>query len=218
MRLLVIEDDTDLATTLRRSLEEEEFAVDVCARGDDGLHQAIEVPYDAIVLDLMIPGIDGWEVLRRLRASGRRTAVLILTARDTVADKVRGLDLGADDYLTKPFDLGELTARLRSLIRRASGDPSPNVIVGDLTIDTAARRVYREGAAVDLTSREYAILELLVRRRGSLVTRSAIWDHVYDDEEDVFSNVVEVHVAALRRKLGRDLIQTRRGQGYMIEP
>ena len=217
MRLLIIEDEADLAATLRRSLEEDNFAVDVCARGDEGLHQALEVPYDAIVLDLMVPGIDGWDVLRRLRASGRRSAVLILTARDTVADKVRGLDLGADDYLTKPFDLDELTARLRSLIRRASGDPSPTVAVGDLAIDTAARRVYRGGQAIELTAREYAILELLVRRRGSLVTRSAIWDHIYDDDGEVFSNVVEVHVAALRRKLGRDIIVTRRGQGYMID-
>ena len=217
MRLLIVEDEADLARTLRRALEEEEFAVDVCGRGDDGLHQALEVPYDAIVLDLMIPGIDGWEVLRRLRAAGRRTPVLILTARDTVADKVHGLDLGADDYLTKPFALTELTARLRALIRRASGDPSPVVTIGGLTIDIGARRVYRGGTAIDLTAREYAILELLLRQRGALVTRSTIWDHLYAEDEEVFSNVVDVHVAALRRKLGHDIIQTRRGLGYMIE-
>jgi two-component system OmpR family response regulator len=217
MRLLLVEDETDLARTLRRALEEDGFAVDVCANGEDALHLAVEVPYDAIVLDLMIPEVDGWEVLRRLREAGRRTGVLILTARDTVDDKVRGLDLGGDDYLTKPFDLGELAARLRALIRRTSGNPSPLVAIGDLTVDMAARRVFRRGAAIDLTAREFAILELLVRWRGALVSRSTICEHIYDEDDDVASNVVDVHVASLRRKLGHDVIRTRRGQGYIME-
>jgi two-component system OmpR family response regulator len=217
MRLLVAEDDADLARTLRKVLEEEHFAVDLAGAGDEALYRAIEIPYDAIVLDLMLPGIDGWTVLESLRRAGRRVPVLVLTARDAVADKVRGLDLGADDYLTKPFAIAELVARLRSLIRRASGDPAPAVVIGDVRIETAARRVFRGGSEIDLTAREYEILELLVRRRGTLVTRTAICEHLYTDEEDVLSNVVDVHVAALRRKLGRDVIRTRRGHGYMID-
>jgi two-component system OmpR family response regulator len=217
MRLLVVEDDTDLARTLRKVLEEEHFLVDVAATGDEALYHATEMAYDAIVLDLMLPVVDGWTVLESLRRAGRRAPVLVLTARDTVADKVRGLDLGADDYLTKPFAIAELVARLRSLIRRASGDPAPEIVVGELRIETGARRVWRGDCEVDLTAREYGILELLVRRRGTLVTRTAIYEHLYNDQDDVLSNVVDVHVAALRRKLGRDVIRTRRGHGYMIE-
>ncbi len=217
MRLLLVEDEADFARTLRKALEEEHFAVDVAANGVEGLHLATEVAYDAIVLDLMIPGIDGFTVLETLRREGRRTPVLVLTARDTLPDKVRGLDLGADDYLTKPFELSELVARLRAAIRRSSGDPAPTITLGDLTIDTNARRVLRRDRPVELTAREYAILELLLRRRGTLVTRPVICEHIYDDEDEVVSNVVDVHVAALRRKLGRDLILTRRGHGYMID-
>ena len=217
MRLLLVEDEADFARTLRKALEEEHFAVDVADNGVEGLHLATEVAYDAIVLDLMIPGIDGFTVLETLRREGRRTPVLVLTARDTLTDKVRGLDLGADDYLTKPFELSELVARLRAAIRRSSGDPAPTITLGDLTIDTNARRVLRRDRPVELTAREYAILELLLRRRGTLVTRPVICEHIYDDEDEVVSNVVDVHVAALRRKLGRDLILTRRGHGYMID-
>ena len=217
MRLLLVEDEADFARTLRKALEEEHFAVDVADNGVEGLHLATEVAYDAIVLDLMIPGIDGFTVLETLRREGRRTPVLVLTARDTLTDKVRGLDLGADDYLTKPFELSELVARLRAAIRRSSGDPAPTITLGDLTIDTNARRVLRRDRPVELTAREYAILELLLRRRGTLVTRPVICEHIYDDDDEVVSNVVDVHVAALRRKLGRDLILTRRGHGYMID-
>jgi two-component system OmpR family response regulator len=217
MRLLVVEDEPDLARALRRALEEEDFAVDVAADGEDALFRATEAPYDAVLLDLMIPIVDGWTVLRRMREAGVRTPVLILTARDAVDDRVRGLNLGADDYLTKPFALTELLARVRALIRRASVDPVPTVAIGDITIDTVARRVSRQGTTVDLTAREYAILELLVRRRGALVTRAMICEHIYDEDTDVLSNVVDVHIAALRRKLGPDVIRTRRGQGYAIE-
>ena len=152
-----------------------------------------------------------------MRAAGSSVPVMILTARDAVTDRVRGLDLGADDYLTKPFALTELVARVRALIRRASPDPAPVLAIGEVTIDTAARVVCRGGRPVDLTAREYSVLELLARRRGSLVTRTMIWDHLYSEAEDIVSNAVDVHVSALRRKLGRDVIQTRRGQGYMVD-
>jgi len=217
MRVLVVEDETDLARTLEKTLEEEQFAVDLAADGEDGLFKMTEITYDAVILDLMLPRGDGWSVLRGLRQAGKRTPVLIVTARDAIEDRVRGLNLGADDYLTKPFALAELIARVRALIRRASGDPAPTLIVGDVTIDTAARRVRSGGQPIELTAREYTLLELLARHRGVLLTRSTIWEHLYAEEDDTTSNVVDVHVSALRRKLGRDLIQTRRGHGYMID-
>jgi two-component system OmpR family response regulator len=181
------------------------------------LHSMTEIAYDAVVLDLMLPRRDGWSLLKAFRAAGKRTPVLILTARDSVEDRVRGLDLGADDYLTKPFALTELVARIRALIRRASVDPVPTLVIGDVSIDTAARRVFRGDSPIDLTAREYAVLELLARKRGTLVTRTMIWEHLYSEAEDIFSNAVDVHVSALRRKLGHDLIQTRRGHGYIID-
>jgi two-component system OmpR family response regulator len=217
MRLLVVEDEPDLARTIARALGEEEFAVDLALDGDEALHSMIEISYDAIILDLMLPRRDGWSLLGALRAAGKRTPVLILTARDALEDRVRGLDLGADDYLTKPFALSELVARIRALIRRASVDPAPTLVIGDVAIDTAARRVYRAEQPVELTPREYAVLELLARRRGTLVTRTMVWEHIYSEAEDILSNAVDVHVSALRRKLGHDLIQTRRGQGYIID-
>ena len=217
MRLLVVEDESDLASVLKRALEEDGFAVDLASDGEDGLFHAREIPYDAVILDLMLPRIDGWTVLQTLRTQGIRTPVLILTARDATDDKVRGLDLGADDYLTKPFALSELVARVRALIRRASSDPAPSISLANLTIDTVARIVRRDGEAVDLTAKEYAILEFLARHRGTLVTRTTLCEHLYADEAEIFSNVVDVHVAALRRKLGRDVIHTRRGQGYIVD-
>jgi two-component system OmpR family response regulator len=217
MRVLVVEDEADLARTLEKTLEEEQFAVDLALDGEDGLFKMTEIAYDAVILDLMLPRRDGWSLLRGLRQAGRRTPVLIVTARDAIEDRIRGLNLGADDYLTKPFALAELVARIRALIRRASGDPAPTLVIGDVTIDTAARRVQCGGNTIELTAREYAILELLARRRGVLLTRSTIWEHIYDEAEDTFSNVVDVYVSALRRKLGRELIQTRRGHGYMID-
>jgi DNA-binding response OmpR family regulator len=217
MRVLIAEDDGSLAQTLRKALQEEHWAVDVAPDGDEALHLALAIPYSVIVLDLMLPGTDGWGVLERLRREGHATPVLVLTARDSVADRVRGLNLGADDYLCKPFELTELVARLRAMTRRASGHPSPTLTFGAISVDTAAQRVRRDGQPVELTAREYAILELLLRRRGTLVTRSAICEHLYAEDDEVFSNVVDVHIAALRRKLGRDLIETRRGQGYIVD-
>jgi two-component system, OmpR family, response regulator len=217
MRVLVVEDEADLARTLEKTLEEEHFAVDLAFDGENGLFKMTEIAYDAVILDLMLPRGDGWSLLHGLRKAGRRTPVLIMTARDAIEDRVRGLNLGADDYLTKPFALAELVARVRALIRRASGDPSPRLVIGDVTVDTTARKVQCGGNPIDLTAREYAILELLARRRGVLVTRAMIWEHIYAEAEDTFSNVVDVYVSTLRRKLGRELIQTRRGHGYMID-
>jgi two-component system OmpR family response regulator len=217
MRLLIVEDEADLARALKRSLEEELFAVDVAADGDEAQFMLREIVYDVIVLDLMVPKRSGWALLQELRAAGSRTPVLILTARTGIEDRVKALDLGADDYLPKPFALSELAARLRALVRRAAGHPTPVHVLGNITIDTAAHRVYRDETPIDLTAREYAVLEFLVRRRGTLVTRGAICDHIYDEASDVFSNVVDVHVAALRRKLGTTIIHTRRGEGYIID-
>jgi two-component system OmpR family response regulator len=218
MRVLIVEDEPDLACAIERALTDETWAVDRSADGDDGLHRGLEIDYDAIVLDLMLPALSGWEVLDRLRAAGRRAPVLILTARDAVEDRVRGLDRGADDYLTKPFALEELIARLRALARRASDQPAPEIAAGDVRIDTVARRVRRDGAEVELTAREYGILELLVRRRGGIVTRTAISEHLYNDDSELMSNAIDVHVASLRRKLGADIIRTRRGIGYLLDP
>ena len=217
MRLLVVEDEPDLAATLRKALVEAGFAIDVVADGQAALWQAEAAPYDVIVLDLMIPVIDGWEVLKRLRASGNGSPVLVLTARDATADKVRALDWGADDYLTKPFTLAELLARIRALIRREAGSRTPILSVGDVQIETSARRVTRAGVEVELAPKEYALLEFLALHRGKLVTRSILYEHLYDDREDTMSNLIDVYVSSIRRKLGPDLIKTRRGAGYIID-
>jgi two-component system OmpR family response regulator len=217
MRLLIVEDEPDLAATLRKALAEEGFSVDMAADGETALWQAQSVAYDVIILDLMIPAIDGWEVIRRLRSGDNRSPILVLTARDATPDKVLALDSGADDYLTKPFTLTELVARIRALIRRAAGSPAPVLSIGDVRIETSARRVKRGGVEVELTAKEYALLEFLALHRGTLVTRSMLFEHVYDDREDTMSNVVDVYVASLRRKLGHDVIKTRRGAGYIVD-
>jgi len=217
MRVLVVEDETDLAETLRKVLEDEGFAVDLVADGEEGLYRLTELTYDAVVLDLMLPKRDGWSVIEAARAAGVRTPVLVLTARDPVEDRVRGLNLGADDYLTKPFAVTELVARVHALIRRSYHNPSPTIAIGTLSIDTAARRVARDGEPIELTAREFAILELLARSRGAVVTRAAIAEHIYDGETDVLSNAIDVHIASLRRKLGAEVIRTRRGEGYIVD-
>jgi DNA-binding response OmpR family regulator len=218
MRLLVVEDEADLADTLQKALTEESFAVDVAGDGEEGLFKLSDIPYDAAILDVMLPGMDGWTVLENARARGIRTPVLMLTARDMVEDRVRGLNLGADDYLVKPFALTELIARVHAIIRRAYGSAAPRLTIGDVVMDTAAKRVLRNGMVVELTAREYAILEILAQARGRLVSRAMLCEHLYNEDVDIASNVVDVHIAALRKKLGPDLIKTRRGEGYMIEP
>jgi two-component system OmpR family response regulator len=216
MRVLVVEDEPDLRRVVSQALRETGYAVDEAADGEDGLYKASSWDYDALVLDLMLPRLNGWELLRQLRRT-RKTPVLILTARDTITDRVRGLDSGADDYLVKPFDLVELQARLRALIRRAAGNAVAAIEVGDVVVNTVARMVTRCGHAVALTAREYALVELLAQHRGQLVTRSMIYEHLFDETEDTLSNLVDVHVSNVRKKLGKDFITTRRGQGYLID-
>jgi two-component system OmpR family response regulator len=215
MKVLLVEDEEDLLLVTATALRESGFSVDLARDGLEGLAKGETADYDAIVLDLMLPGLDGWTVLSQLRKN-KSTPVLILTARDAVADRVEGLNRGADDYLTKPYELEELIARLRALIRRSAGSPSPIVEVAGVQIDTAARTVTRHGAMVELSAKEYTLLELLALHRGRLVTRSMIYEHIYGEEDDTLSNVVDVYVSNLRRKLGSDLIETRRGQGYII--
>jgi two-component system copper resistance phosphate regulon response regulator CusR len=221
VRLLIVEDHEPLARSLEQGLREAGYAVDACRNGDDALLAAQTHEYDAIVLDLMLPGRDGMAVLRELRAGGRRTHVLILTAKDRVEDRVAGLDAGADDYLVKPFAFEELLARVRALVRREHGSKGPAIRVGDLVVDTVSRRVTRAGRMVALTAREYALLEYLARRKGAIVTRSELRAHLYDLASEPASNVLDVHVSALRKKLdergGPTLLHTYRGQGYMLD-
>lgn len=216
MRILVVEDEPRLLRSLAKALREEGYAVDTAEAGDDGLFQAESCDYDAIVLDIMLPRLDGWQVLEKLRRR-KQTPVLMLTARDATGDRVRGLDTGADDYLVKPFDLTELLARLRALIRRSAGQARSEIEVRDVRIDTRARTVTRAGAAVALTAREYAILEYLALHRGEVVSRTTLYEHLFDESDDTLSNLLDVHIFSIRKKLGAELIATRRGQGYCIE-
>lgn len=217
MRILLVEDEPDLRRTLARALTDEHFVVDASADGEDGLYRALEIEYDAIVLDLMLPKKSGEEVLDAMRLAGRTTPVILLTARDAKEDRVGGLNRGADDYLTKPFLIEELVARIRALIRRSSRSPSPLLIAGNVKVNLAARRVYRDEQEIELTAREYSIFELLMRRRGDVITRTTLSEHLYGDDNELVSNAIDVHVASLRRKLGAALIQTRRGSGYLID-
>jgi two-component system OmpR family response regulator len=216
MRVLVVEDEPDLLGSLSKALREDGYAVDGAPDGDEGLYKAENYDYDAIVLDIMLPGIDGWELLRRLRKT-KKTPVLLLTARDAVRDRVRGLDTGADDYLVKPFELDELLARLRALIRRSASQPQPRLQFRGIVIDTAARTVSRRGQPITLTAREYCLLEFLALHRGKLVTRTMLYEHLMDENDDTLSNLLDVHVSNIRKKLGHDVITTRRGHGYCIE-
>jgi two-component system copper resistance phosphate regulon response regulator CusR len=219
MRLLVVEDDPRLCAVLARGLREAGYAVDTASDGDAALYQTAINPYDAVILDVMIPGADGFEVCRRLREDHSAVPVLMLTARDAIDDRIHGLDVGADDYLTKPFDFGELLARVRALLRRTPVVTSPTLQVGDLSIDTASHRVRRGSEEIVLTSKEYALLEYLARNAGRVISREEIAEHVWDEHFDRFSNLIEVYVNRLRRKVDRSdphLILTRRNEGYML--
>lgn len=216
MRLLIIEDDPLLLRSLSASMREEGYAVDTAADGEDGLFKALSFSYDCIILDGMLPVFDGWEFLRRLRPV-KTTPVLMLTARDAVPDRIRGLDCGADDYLTKPFDSDELLARTRALIRRSSGQASNVIEIGDVIIDTAARTVFHQSEFIALTPREYSLVEYLARHSGSVVNRTELYEHLFDEDEDTLSNLLDVHVSNIRKKLGAEFITTRRGHGYCIE-
>jgi two-component system OmpR family response regulator len=222
MRVLVVEDASRVAALLRRGLEEEGYAVDVAADGPTAVWQATESRYDAIVLDVMLPGYDGFEVCRRLRGAERWAPVLMLTARHDVSDRVRGLDAGADDYLTKPFSFAELSARVRALIRRGAVARPAMLTVGDLRLDPASRRAWRGDVELTLTARETALLELFLRHPGEVLSRTRILEHVWDFSFDGMSNVVDQYVAYLRRKIdrpfGRHDLETLRGAGYRLRP
>jgi DNA-binding response OmpR family regulator len=220
MRVLLIEDHKPLIRALRQGLEEEGFAVDVANDGAEGDFKARTAEYDVIILDIMLPKADGLSLLQRWRKDGLTTHILVLTARGSMEDKVKGLDLGADDYMTKPFELEELLARLRALIRRGHQVKSPLIRIYDLEIDTASRSVKRGGQNIHLTPREYALLEFLAFHRGKITTRSMIWEHLYDDRDETTSNVVDVYIRYLRNKIDKGfdppLILTRWGEGYML--
>ena len=220
MRILLVEDEPSAASMLAKGLREEAYAVDIAADGETALSQAVVNDYDLIVLDVVLPGIDGFKVCRELRANGLTVPVLMLTARDAVEDRVEGLDSGADDYLPKPFDFDELLARVRALLRRKPALYPEVITVGDLAVRTRTRQVTRAGQNIDLTAKEYALLEYLVRRAGEVVSRADISEHVWDETYDPFSKVIEVFIQRLRRKVDEGhalkLIHTRRGEGYVL--
>ncbi|WBB98840.1 MULTISPECIES: response regulator transcription factor [unclassified Solwaraspora] len=218
MRVLVVEDEVRLADALRRGLQEEGFVVDVAASGPAGLELARHGGYDAMILDVMLPGLSGYRVVRQLRAEQNWLPVLILSAKDGEYDQADGLDCGADDYLTKPFSYVVLLARLRALLRRGAPQRPAVLTAGDLSLDPARRRVTRADAEVGLTAREYALLEYLMRRAGEVVSKIELLDHVWDASVDTAPNAVEVYIGYLRRKVGRDRLETVRGAGYRLVP
>jgi DNA-binding response OmpR family regulator len=221
MRILIVEDDTDLGEFIAKGLREERYAVDLAVDGEEGLLLAGENPYQLIILDIMLPKLDGLTVCRRLRADGSATPILLLTARDSIQDRVSGLDTGADDYLTKPFAFVELLARVRALLRRGGPQHLARLKAADLELDPASRRAWRAGREVTLTNKEYALLEFFLRNKNRVLTRTAIIQHVWDLSYDPMTNIVDAHVRALRAKMDRDfsppLITTVRGAGYMLE-
>lgn len=220
MRILLVEDEHDAARMLAKGLREQSYAVDTSETGPDGLEKAELNPYDLLILDVMLPGMDGMEMCRRLRRQGSRVPILLLTARGGVTDRISGLDCGADDYLTKPFDFGELLARIRALLRRGTELKDTVLTVGDLSVDTRTHAVTRGGTPITLTAKEYALLEYLVSRPGDVVTRADISEHVWEESYDAFSNLIEVYIQRLRRKLdaggGAPMLHTRRGEGYVL--
>ncbi len=215
MRLLVIEDEPDLLSGIAGALRAQGYAVDTAGDGLDGLYKAEATDYDAIVLDIMLPRLDGWTVLARLRRK-KSTPVLMLTARDLTADRVRGLDAGADDYLVKPFDVPELLARIRVLLRRKAGQSSSVITIDDVKIDTVAHTVTKAGEPVPLTGREYTMLEHFALHRGAIITRTTLYEHLFDENDSTLSNLIDVHISNLRKKLGHDVILTHRGHGYQM--
>ena len=220
MRLLLVEDEKRIAHFVAKGLREESYAVDVVGNGKDAIYQTEINDYDVVILDVMIPRLDGIATCRAIRAKGKRIPILMLTARDGVQDRITGLDAGADDYLTKPFEFGELLARLRALLRRPRELKSPQIVVDDLVLDTTSQTVKRGSRTIPLTTKEYALLEFLARNAGRVIGRAEIAEHVWDESFDPFSNLIEVYINRLRRKLdegaSKPLLQTRRGSGYFL--
>jgi DNA-binding response OmpR family regulator len=220
MRLLLVEDDPRIARFIAKGLREHSYALDVVSTGEEALYQAAINTYDLAILDVMIPAPDGFAVCRELRKSGQRMPILMLTARDAVEDRIIGLDSGADDYLTKPFEFRELLARLRALLRRTGSLQAAKLVVADLVVDTVGQNVSRAGRAISLTAKEYALLEFLARNAGRVVGRAEIAEHVWDEQFDPFSNLIEVYVNRVRKKVDSgsaiSLLHTRRGSGYVL--
>jgi heavy metal response regulator len=220
MRVLLVEDDARIARFVSQGLREQSYAVDITADGEDALYKASVNDYDAVILDVMLPGRDGFEVCRKLRSTGSNVPVIMLTARDAIQDRITGLDSGADDYLTKPFEVSELLARLRALLRRGHVVRPATINIADLVIDTRAHLVKRGTLSIELTAKEYALLEYLARERGRVLGRAEIAEHVWDENYDPFSNLIDVNINRLRRKIDSGftppLIHTRRGEGYML--
>jgi len=217
VRILLVEDEVKVARALREGLEAESYETIVASNGEEAFFLATTQCFDLLLLDVMLPGRNGLEILAALRQHGLQTPVLVLTAKDSVEDRVRGLDTGADDYLVKPFELAELLARLRALIRRSASQAQARLEIGSVVIDTAARTVTRNGEVVTLTAREYALVEFVALHRGTVVTRTTLYEHLFDETDDTLSNLLDVHVSNIRKKLGHEFITTRRGHGYSIE-
>lgn len=215
MKILVVEDHASIQQSLCKALRHSLYAVDLADDGEEGLYKALNFEYDAIILDVMLPKIDGWELLNQLRAK-KSTPVLMLTARDTLDDRVHGLDLGADDYIPKPFQIPELLARLRAVIRRSAGQASGDIYIGDYKLDTKSKTISLKGEAISLTAREYTLVEYLSLHQGSVISRAELYEHLFDENDSTLSNVLDVLVSRIRSKLDKDLIATHRGQGYSI--
>lgn len=216
MRLLIVEDESDLRLAISMSLAEDGYAIDTAEDGVEGLYKALNWNYDAILLDIMMPNMDGWEMLKKLRDK-KDTPVMMLTARGDIDDRVKGLDLGSDDYLVKPFDMAELSARLRALIRRAAGKSKSRLTFGEMELDTANKTVLKHGKPLPFTSIEYSLLEYLMLNSEKVVTRTDLYEHIFDENDDSLSNNLDVHICNIRKKLGGSQIKTRRGQGYILE-
>ena len=218
MRILVVEDDPQLNRQLKEALEQSGYVVDVAFDGEEGHYLGDTEPYDAVILDLGLPGMDGVTVLKEWRAAGRDMPVLILTARDRWSDKVAGFDAGADDYVAKPFHMAELLARLRALLRRAAGHASSEITCGPLVLDTAGARVLKDGVPLKLTPMEYRLLSYMMHHQGEVISRTQLTEHLYDQDFDRDSNTIEVMIGRVRKKIGRELLQTVRGLGYRLAP
>ncbi len=216
MKILIIEDNDRLRKSLLDYVRDEGFAADAAPDGEEGLYKVLNWDYDLIVLDVMLPKLDGWELLQRLRQANKNMPVIMLTARDELGDRLKGLNCGADDYMVKPFEMEELIARIRAAIRRSGGSPNPVLNAGAIQLNTATRSVFYKGALVALTAREYALLELLMSRCNEVISRDYLYEHLFDERDESVSNMLDVYIYKLRQKFGSEHIQTRRGMGYTL--
>ncbi|WOO39437.1 response regulator transcription factor [Rubellicoccus peritrichatus] len=216
MKILIVEDNDRLRKSLLDYIRDEGYAADAAANGEEGLYKALNWDYDLIVLDVMLPKLDGWQVMEELRKSNRDMPVIMLTARDQVADRVKGLNFGADDYMVKPFEMDELIARIGAVLRRNKGTVNPLIKVGTIEMNTAARTVHNNGQLQQITAREYALLEILMTHQGEVVSRDYIYEHLFDERDESISNMLDVYIYKLRQKFGKNYLQTRRGMGYIF--